>query len=429
LFHRIGSIFDEYKGIPREANLLIYSSFFNWAAEGLFFISLQVFLVLEGISFSTGGYILGTFGVVSATSTLLFGGLADRYGKKKFVVGGGVLASLAIAIFGLDTNVSHLFGAAVLAGLSEAMYASSWGAMLADKAGNLKRTSAFGLSFFVATISAALGGFSTSLLAVMKSVYQIDLVTGNRYLFVGIAALSLIGPLIVYSRVSESEPRADERMGFHIIPRKARRIIFRYVIYAFTIAIGAGMVIPLVSGWAFLRYGLANDVTGPIFGGVNSLVMGVANLATPRLARRFGTVRTIVLTQGSSTLFLFSMPFSPSFASASTIYIVRSALMMMSNPAQNSLLMGLVSPEERSTAAALVAALWRLPNSISTGVGAAIMDMGAGNPTSIYLVLPFLICTVLYLTAISYFWRSFRDVALPEEQVLAPIAEAVPATT
>ena len=103
--------------------------------------------------------------------------------------------------------------------------------------------------------------------------------------------------------------------------------------------------------------------------------------------------------------------------------------MMMSNPAQNSLLMGLVSPEERSTAAALVAALWRLPNSISTGIGASIMDMGAGNPNSIYLVLPFIICTVLYLTAITYFWRSFRDVKLPEEQVLSAIEEPVLATT
>ncbi|TMI23141.1 MFS transporter [Candidatus Bathyarchaeota archaeon] len=94
------------------------------------------------------------------------------------------------------------------------------------------------------------------------------------------------------------------------------------------------MVIPLIPGWAFLKYGLANDVTGPIFGGINSLVMGFANLATPRLARRFGTVRTIVLTQGSSTMFLFSIPFSPNFATASSIYVVRSMLMMMSNPAE-----------------------------------------------------------------------------------------------
>jgi hypothetical protein len=53
----------------------------------------------------------------------------------------------------------------------------------------------------------------------------------------------------------------------------------------------------------------------------------------------------------------------------------------------------------------------------------------ATSPSSIYLALPFMICTVLYLTAITYFWRSFKDIRLPEEQVLAPITEVVPATT
>jgi predicted MFS family arabinose efflux permease len=103
-------------------------------------------------------------------------------------------------------------------------------------------------------------------------------------------------------------------------------------------------------------------------------------------------------------------------------------LMMMSNPAQNSLLMGLVPAEERSVASAIVASLWRLPNSFSTGIGGYIMGL-ATSPSSIYLALPFMICTVLYLTAITYFWRSFKDIRLPEEQVLAPITEVVPATT
>jgi len=51
------------------------------------------------------------------------------------------------------------------------------------------------------------------------------------------------------------------------------------------------------------------------------------------------------------------------------------------------------------------------------------------STSSIYLALPFFICTALYLTAITYFWRSFKDVKLPEEQVLAPVAEAVPTAT
>lgn len=430
---RIASIFADYKGLPREANTLIYASFFTWAAAGLFFVSLQDFLVLEGFSFATSGYVLGTFGIVSASSTLLFGGLADRFGKKNFVLVGGILSALSLAIFAVDTNLSHLFLAAMLAGLSEASFASSWSALLADKAGNLKRTSAFGLSFFVATISSALGGFSTSLLDVLKSLYGIDLIQGNRFLFVTVAAISLIGPIIVYFRVSESRSSTFQVKEFHILPKQHRGIVFRYALAGVIIALGAGMVVPLAPGWALLKFGLANDVTGPIFGGVNSLVMGFANLATPRLARRFGTVRTIVLTQASSTAFLVSVPFAPSFASASTIFIVRSMLMMMSNPAQNSLLMGLVAPEERSIASGITAALWRLPNSFSTSIGSYIMGLSIGpdkvaDPNSIYLALPFLICTGLYLTSITYFWRTFKDVRLPEERERVPLTEPVPTT-
>ena len=103
-------------------------------------------------------------------------------------------------------------------------------------------------------------------------------------------------------------------------------------------------------------------------------------------------------------------------------------LMMMSNPAQNSLLMGLVPAEERSIASGITAALWRLPNSFSTSIGGYIMGLatsakGVTDPNSIYLALPFLICTGLYLTAITYFWRSFKDVRLPEEHALTGVEE------
>ncbi len=382
-FRRGKGLLDEYKGIPREANLLIYSSFFNWAAAGLFFITLQVFLYLQGVDFATTGYILAASGVTSVAFTLPFGALADRYGKKKFVIGGGVLAGLALAIFGIiparaPFATALLFGAAILGGLSEAMYASSWGAMLADKATNKKRTSAFSMSFFISTISSAVGGFTPAILGPLDAIYGIDLVTGHRYLFVSVAAISLLGPAIV-TRVSESKSGRRDGEHLHFIPRKSLRPVAYYTVAGALIGLGAGMVIPLVPGWALLKFGVKDDVSAPILGGVNSLVMGVANLVTPRLARRFGTVRTIVLTQGSSTVFLFSMPFTPNFPVASGIFIVRSMLMMMSNPTEQSLLMGLVAEDERSLASAITAVLWRLPNSISTGFGASARSASSGS--------------------------------------------------
>ncbi len=428
MFRRIANGFDEFKGIPREANLLIFASLFNWAAAGLLFITLQVFLVLEGLSFATSGLILTVFGITSASSTLLFGALANRYGRRRFVVVGGLLSALSLALFGLvGTNIPLLFSSAVLSGLSEAMFAASWTAILADKAGNAKRTSAFSLSFFVSTISAAVGGFSASVLGPLDNMLGISLVEGHRYLFVSVALVSLLGPALAL-RVSESKTTSGP-LGFDF---NSRRVSWRATYqswkpvlkYSFTgalIAFGAGLVIPLVPGWAYLKFGVKDDVSAPIFGGINSLVMGLANLATPRIARSFGTVRTIVLTQASSTIFLFSMPFTPNFPVASAVFITRSSLMMMSNPTEQSLLMGLVSDDRRSMASSISAALWRFPNSFSTGIGAYIMGLGG----FFYLGLPFWICTIFYLTSISLFWYFFKDVRLPEEKVLVE----VPVTT
>ena len=419
-FQRINSFLDEYRGMPREANLLNGASFFNWMAAGVFFGTLSVFLPLQGVSIPTTGLIFTVFGVVSATSCFWFGGIADRYGRKRFVVWGGVIASLAIATFGIvpaDTTfgLPVLFAAAILGGLSEAMYAVSWGAMLAEKATDAKRTTAFSLSFLIGTISFAVGGFSAGILGPLDAVFGISLVQGHRYLYVGIAAIGLLGPAIV-SRLSESELRHSEGVT-QFFPRKSRKVVVRYSIAGVMIALGAGMVVPLIQLWALIRFEVTDEISGPIMVGVNSLIMGVANLAAPKLARRIGTVKTIVLTQASSTIFLVSLPFTSDFLTASAVFIVRSMLMMMSNPTEQSLLMGLVSKEERSSASAITTALWRFPNSISTFVGAYLMGLGG-----FYLSLPFFLCTALYLSSISYFWFAFKDVRLPEEKILAPIA-------
>jgi predicted MFS family arabinose efflux permease len=131
--------------------------------------------------------------------------------------------------------------------------------------------------------------------------------------------------------------------------------------------------------------------------------------ASPRLARRFGLVRATVLTQASSTIFMVVIPSSPNFAVVSSLYLVRVFLMNLSNPLTQSLIMGLVSPDERGMASGITASLWRLPNSLSTVVGSTLMEAG-------YLGAPFYIATVLYVIGIALFWFMFRNTVLPEER-------------
>src|SRR5437867_8681868 len=147
------------------------------------------------------------------------------------------------------------------------MYASSWGALLADRAPDSNRTSAFSLSFFISTISVAVGGFSAFLLTPLAS-NDAQLVLGHRYLYVGIAALGLLGPLLV-SRVSETAKTRAGRDRRSFLPRKSRGPVLQYSLAGILIALGAGMVIPNIGGWALLKFQVKDDISGPVLGGFN----------------------------------------------------------------------------------------------------------------------------------------------------------------
>ena len=89
--------------------------------------------------------------------------------------------------------------------------------------------------------------------------------------------------------------------------KQSRNILAKYVISSAIIAFGAGMVVPLMTAWLRLQYGIPDVVSGPILG-IVSIVIGVATLAGPPIAKRLGLVKAIVVTQLASTVFMFATP-------------------------------------------------------------------------------------------------------------------------
>jgi predicted MFS family arabinose efflux permease len=96
-------------------------------------------------------------------------------------------------------------------------------------------------------------------------------------------------------------------------------------------------------------------------------------------------------------------PFSPTAPIAAVLCVVRSMLMNMSSSHADSLPMNLVVRDERATASALNAVVWRTPNATSKVVGAAALIGGDFS-------LPFHLCTVLYVASITVFHSLFRKV-------------------
>jgi len=291
---------------------------------------------------------------------------------------------------------------AVLEGTGEASFAVSVGALLAEKAGDEKRTAAFSLLAFLGWIAGSLGSFVISSVSVLNyvglSIGQAHVVL---YVVVGLLGLS-VTPFLF--KIDESRALAKRR---EILPRKSGAVLRRYIAYSVVIAVGAGLFVPLMAFWFSAAYGVPDTISGLVLGLTNLLTAGIV-FVSPLLARRLGLVRATVITQAASTVFMAVIPSSPTFGVAASLYIIRVFLMNLSNPLTQSLIMGLVSPDERGSASGITAALWRMPNALSTFVGGTLTSEG-------FLGLPFYMATALYVVGITGFWFMFKDSRLPEE--------------
>ena len=405
-------MFSDYRGIPRQARLLINLSFVPNIAIGFIYTDLSYFLPnVQGLAPTLTGVVGSVMGASLVVLSFPFGALADRYGRRKMLLLGNLCASLSLIGFALTTSFVLFLLVAFLEGAGEAAFAVSVGALLADKAGDQKRTPAFSLLAFVGWIAAAIGGFVISSLFLLRGI-GLGSREAHIVLYVAVGLLNLsVTPLMF--KISET-PVSNVKKG--ILPRKSAGVLKKYISYSLAIAVGAGLFVPLMLFWFSRAYGISDAVSGPVLG-VTNLLTAFVVFGSPWLARKFGLVKATVMTQASSMVFMVAIPSSPTFSVAATLYGVRVFLMNLSNPLTQSLIMGLVSPDERGMASGVTASLWRLPNSLSQIVGYYYIGEGL-------LALPFYIATVLYAIGISVFWFMFKDARLPEEAKGLPQAAA-----
>jgi len=250
------------------------------------------------------------------------------------------------------------------------------------------------LSFVTFTIASGAG----SLLPALFPYIPLSLSNAHRVAFVLLGILGLGTTFAVLKWAVDIKPKASRR---GILPRKSLGIILKFSAANMMIGLGAGLIIPLIPTWFYLRFNETDVFSGPLIA-LSNLAMGLAAVGSPAIAKRIGLVRGIVTTQILSTLFLFAMPFAPMALVAGPLYIVRAMLMNMSSPLSDTFLMNLIAEDERATASSFNVVIWRLPNAASTVIGGSLLNSGE-------LSVPFYLCTVLYVSSIALFYTLFRN--------------------
>lgn len=386
--------------VPRRVKSLIYLTIPSIVGFGYFVVVISAYLPELGVKASYVGLILGVFSIAMIVASIPIGIIADRKGRKKIILFALSGIPVPFLIYGLTTNLTALVLTGLITGLVEAAFLTSWNALIADMTKLETRNAAFSLSFIVNNIAFGAGAALPFVFPYVRDATGWTVHSIHSGAFLAFALASITSPIMAWRLLKDYRETPHDAQKF--VWGESMSTVVKFSAINSLIGLGAGFIIPLIPTWLFLEFSVPDTYSGPLLA-VANVLMAVSAVASAKLAKRYGEVNTIVLTQGTSTIFMLILAFSTNAYVAASLYLVRTALMNMASPVSDSYLMSIISEKERGLASAINGIVWRLPNSVSTIVGGVLLAEGKFS-------LPFLLAASFYAVAITLFYAVFKDV-------------------
>lgn len=197
-------------------------------------------------------------------------------------------------------------------------------------------------------------------------------------------------------------PRQAQPIGFADFRNLLRPSVFRLAVPNVLIGFGAAMLIPYFNLFFKGRHLIDDSQLGVLFS-LSATVTGVATLVGPRSAELLGSkIKAVVVTQGASVIMLLLMGFAPVFWLSGAAFLVRSALMNMSNPLYSAFSMEQTPEREHGAVNSVMALMWE--------VGWTVGPYLSGVVQARYGFAPLFVSTAtLYGLAIGLTWLFFRN--------------------
>jgi predicted MFS family arabinose efflux permease len=385
----------------RDAVRIIRVQALRAVAYGAGSVLIGVSLVSSGASGLAVGAILAALLIGSALASLLLGRYGDRVGRRGCYLALLVAMALAGTAFALSSWPPLLVLAALTGTVSPDVVES--GPFTSLEQAMLPHTTTgdptrlFGRYNTVATLAGSLGAAVAALATLAGADAQRLLLV---YPTLAVAAV----PIAL--QLSAGIERSPEQAGLPRAPLSASRPIVRRLAALFALdSFGGGFVVnAYIAYYLARRYDASTELIGVLFFCVGVL-QAASFQAAVRLSGRIGLLRTMVFTHLPSNLLLAAVPLAPNLAGAVTLLLGRFALSQMDVPPRQAYVIAVVTPAERTAAAAYTNSARyavRPAGPILTGVLVQASLIGA----------PFLIAGAIKSTYDIGFWRQFRRVPI-----------------
>jgi MFS family permease len=356
------------------------------AGYGFTAVVLGALLADRGLSSLQAAVVLTALIAGTALASLAVGRFGDRVGRRRSyaLLFGGIAAAgvvvaaggpwwvlLAVALTGtLSTDVVDNGPATTL---EQAMLA-------AEDAGT---AAVYGRYNAAGSAAGALG----SLAVILPGLGPHGTAGVHGWLFLALVPVGITG-MVLAGRLSAAVEAPATAASSELQPvTRARsqlgpsRPVVRRLAGLFAVdAAGGGLVTTGFMSYYFTeRYHVPLAALGWLFFAV-SVVQAVSVALSPLLARRFGLIATMVGTHLPSNILLAAVAFAPGFAAAAALLLARTTLSQMDVPTRQALVMTVVTPAERTAAAAATNAARYTVRPIGPLVAGAVQQVALGAP-------------------------------------------------
>ncbi len=397
---------DPIHSFERSAKLLLWMTIIN----GIIFSGWQLFYNFYMLESGASRDFLGILNSLPSMAALLFGvpigWLSDRIGRKRSILIGITFAS--ITMIGQITfhHPTLILIMAFLTGIFNMLFLVSLAPLMMKLSDKNNRALLFSLNYGLQTLAGAVGSvFAGQLPTLFGSLLKVEATGASAYQAVLITSVLLgttaIIPTWLMQEPGSSLPAPEAGVASSRISSSRVLTIFKLVAPNLLIGSGAAILIPYMNVFLRERHNITDSVLGTLFS-LSSLLIGVGSIIGPRLSMRLGgKVRTVVLTQFGSLIFLMTIGFAPYLWLAGISFLLRAMLMNMAAPLYSAFCMEQTPEKEQGLVNSLLNISWQL--------GWAVGPYISGIVQENYGFTPLFISTgILYATAISLTWIFFH---------------------
>ncbi|MGD2040675.1 MAG: MFS transporter [Anaerolineae bacterium] len=389
----------QLRSFSANARFYLLSTVITGLSFSIYMLIFNLYIDAQGYPRSFLGELQSMPNLIALIGALPAGVLVDRIGRKRALLlanVGRTVASLGIVI---APGPWWLRISMIVFGLSQSLWMVSGSPFMMENSTEEERDTLFSANFGLQTLvgfaGTLVGGYLPTLFGQGLGV---DVESAPAYaatmgVTVVLSAIALIPVFLI-----KEAPRPAMTQACSVWPWRNisdMGMVVRIFIPNIIISMGAAILIPYMNLFFKETYGISDAVLGVLFA-VSSVVTGVATLASPLLARRWGRIRSLVITQMASIPFLLLIGFSGFIWLSGFAFWVRAALMNMGNPLYSAFAMEQVSERERATVSGLMGMSWNIGWTIGPFVSGYLQE----NPRIGWGPIFVITCTLYVLASV-----------------------------